>query len=104
MYRKILESPLVFGDDISSQAQSILTGLLTRDPTQRLGVNGAEEIRKHPFFAKNIDFNKLLKKQIQPPFKPSVASPVVSVHSSSWECDETELWTGCFELRYGVHY
>jgi serum/glucocorticoid-regulated kinase 2 len=77
MYQKILHNPLVFGDDIGSQARSILTGLLTRDPTQRLGVNGAEEIKKHPFFAKNIDFNKLLKKQIQPPFKPSVASPVV---------------------------
>ncbi|EKM51814.1 uncharacterized protein PHACADRAFT_127719 [Phanerochaete carnosa HHB-10118-sp] len=76
MYQKILQNPLVFGDDISSQARSILTGLLTRDPTQRLGVNGAEEIKKHPFFAKNIDFSKLLKKQIQPPFKPSVASPV----------------------------
>ena len=76
MYQKILHDPLVFGDDISPQARSILTGLLTRDPTQRLGVNGAEEIKKHPFFAKNIDFNKLLKKQIQPPFKPSVASPV----------------------------
>ncbi|GJE98501.1 Pkinase-domain-containing protein [Phanerochaete sordida] len=76
MYQKILQNPLVFGDDISSQARSILTGLLTRDPAQRLGVNGAEEIKKHPFFAKNIDFNKLLKKQIQPPFKPSVASPV----------------------------
>ncbi|KIP05161.1 hypothetical protein PHLGIDRAFT_31013 [Phlebiopsis gigantea 11061_1 CR5-6] len=76
MYQKILHNPLVFGDDISPQARSILTGLLTRDPTQRLGVNGAEEIKKHPFFAKNIDFNKLLKKQIQPPFKPSVTSPV----------------------------
>ena len=80
MYQKILQDPLVFGDDISPQARSILTGLLTREPMQRLGVNGAEEIKKHPFFAKNIDFNRLLKKQIQPPFKPSVASPVVRLH------------------------
>ncbi|PSR70509.1 hypothetical protein PHLCEN_2v13660 [Hermanssonia centrifuga] len=76
MYQKILQNPLVFGDEIGSQARSILTGLLTRDPTQRLGVNGADEIKKHPFFAKNIDFDKLLAKKIQPPFKPSVASPV----------------------------
>jgi len=76
MYQKILTSPLVFGDEIGSQARSILTGLLTRDPTQRLGLNGADEIRKHPFFAKNIDFEKLLQKKIQPPFKPSVTSPV----------------------------
>ncbi|KAH9936157.1 Pkinase-domain-containing protein [Fomitopsis serialis] len=76
MYQKILTSPLVFGDEIGSQARSILTGLLTRDPTQRLGLNGADEIRKHPFFAKNIDFEKLVQKKIQPPFKPSVTSPV----------------------------
>lgn len=79
MYKKILNDPLVFGPDISSEARSILTGLLTRDPTKRLGVNGAEQIRKHPFFGKHIDFKKLLQKKIQPPYKPSVASPVVRV-------------------------
>lgn len=76
MYQKILHSPLVFGDEIGSRARSILVGLLTRDPYQRLGVNGAEEIRKHSFFEKYIDFKKLLQKKIQPPFKPSVSSPV----------------------------
>jgi serum/glucocorticoid-regulated kinase 2 len=76
MYQKILHNPLVFGDEIGFRARSILTSLLTRDPSQRLGVNGAEEIRKHPFFEKHIDFKKLLQKKIQPPFKPSVSSPV----------------------------
>ncbi|KII86751.1 hypothetical protein PLICRDRAFT_55660 [Plicaturopsis crispa FD-325 SS-3] len=76
MYQKILQEPLVFGPEIGAEARSILTGLLTRDPSQRLGVNGAEEIKKHPFFANHIDFKKLLQKKIQPPFKPSVASPV----------------------------
>jgi len=75
MYEKILQNPLTFGDEIGSKARSILTGLLTRDPTQRLGVNGAEEIKKHPFFEK-IDWRRLLQKKIQPPFKPSVNSPV----------------------------
>ncbi|KAI5989127.1 kinase-like domain-containing protein [Pisolithus albus] len=73
---KILTDPLVFGPDIGAEARSILTSLLNRDPTKRLGVNGAEEIKKHPFFEKHIDFKKLLQKKIQPPFKPSVASPV----------------------------
>ena len=81
MYQKILQNPLVFGDEIGSSARSILTGLLTRDPAHRLGVSGAEEIKKHPFFSKNIDFDKLLQKKIQPPFKPSVASPVVRLIS-----------------------
>jgi hypothetical protein len=76
MYKKILHNPLVFGDEISPLARSILTGLLNRDPSQRLGVNGAEEIKRHPFFAQHIDFERLLQKKIQPPFKPSVSSPV----------------------------
>ena len=75
MYKKILHDPLVFGEDISPKAQSILTGLLTRDPTQRLGVNGADEIKKHAFFEK-VDWKRLIQKKIQPPFKPSVSSPV----------------------------
>lgn len=76
MYEKILRDPLVFNDDISPLARDILTKLLNRDPNSRLGVNGADEIKKHPFFANNLDFDKLLQKKIQPPFKPSVRSPV----------------------------
>lgn len=78
MYRKILEDPLLFGPEIGIEARGILTGLLTRDPSRRLGANGAAEIKKHPFFGRHLDFKKLLGKEIQPPFKPSVASPVVS--------------------------
>ncbi|GAA5980725.1 hypothetical protein JCM11641_000185 [Rhodosporidiobolus odoratus] len=74
MYQKILTDPLRFGDEISPDARSLLTGLLTRDPQQRLGVTGAHAIKEHPFFAKNIDFNRLMQKKIQPPFKPSVES------------------------------
>ncbi len=79
MHQRILQDPLVFGDEIGPQARSILAGLLTRDPSSRLGVNGADEIKRHPFFARNIDFRKLLLKEFQPPFKPTVASPVVRV-------------------------
>jgi serum/glucocorticoid-regulated kinase 2 len=75
MYEKILRDPLLFPDGVSPSARSILSGLLTRDPAQRLGVNGAEEIKRHPFFDK-IDWHRLAQKKIQPPFKPSVRSPV----------------------------
>lgn len=78
MYEKILNDPLRFGDEFGEEAISILTGLLNRDPSRRLGVKGAEEIKKHPFFHNHIDFKLLAAKKLQPPFKPSVASPVVS--------------------------
>lgn len=76
MYEKILQDPLTFSAEIDTEARSILTGLLTRDPASRLGVNGAEEIKKHPFFNNHIDFKLLAQKKIHPPFKPSVDSPV----------------------------
>lgn len=76
MYEKILNKPLEFGEEFSDEAVSILTGLLNRDPSQRLGVRGAEDIRRHPFFSNHIDFALLAGKRIRPPFKPSVVSPV----------------------------
>jgi len=73
MYRRILQDELRFPEDIGLAARSVLSGLLTRDPTRRLGINGAEEIKNHPFFAE-IDWGKLLMKKYQPPFKPAVKS------------------------------
>ncbi|KAG9043336.1 hypothetical protein FS837_009745 [Tulasnella sp. UAMH 9824] len=67
MYRKILQDPLRFGEEVGLEARSLLTVLLTRDPSQRLGVSGADEIKRHPFFSKYIDFEKLLAKKIHPP-------------------------------------
>ncbi|KAK9459605.1 kinase-like domain-containing protein [Lipomyces oligophaga] len=73
MYRKILQEPLRFPEEMDKDARSLLTGLLNRDPNKRLGANGAEEIKNHKFFAE-IDWKKLLGKKYPPPFKPSVAS------------------------------
>jgi serum/glucocorticoid-regulated kinase 2 len=77
MYTKILNDPLLFGEEFSSGACKILSRLLNRDPLRRLGVKGADEIKCHTFFHNHIDFKLLQEKKIQPPFKPSVASPVV---------------------------
>lgn len=74
MYQRILTDPLNFPPDMSSEARSVMTGLLQRDPTKRLGANGGEEIKRHPFFAKYIDWNRLLAKGYTPPFKPAVES------------------------------
>ncbi|CDS13492.1 hypothetical protein LRAMOSA05668 [Lichtheimia ramosa] len=73
MYRKILQDELRFPDDMSSDAQSLLRGLLTRDPDERLGNNGSEGIKDHPFFA-SIDWRRLQQKKVQPPFKPTIES------------------------------
>ncbi|KAJ7768354.1 kinase-like domain-containing protein [Mycena metata] len=74
MYQRILTDPLNFPLDMPSEARSVMTGLLQRDPSKRLGAHGSEEIKKHPFFAKYIDWNRLLAKKYPTPFKPSVES------------------------------
>ncbi|KAI9651234.1 Serine/threonine-protein kinase [Ciborinia camelliae] len=73
MYRKILSEPLNFpGPDIvPPAAKDLLQKLLDRKPDQRLGANGASEIKAHPFFH-SIDWRKLLQRKYEPTFKPNV--------------------------------
>jgi len=73
MYQKILSYELKFPSYVSPDAQSLLEGLLIRDPDRRLGTHGADEVKKHAFF-KDIDWVKLEKKEIESPFKPKVKS------------------------------
>ncbi|KAL2912644.1 Serine/threonine-protein kinase [Polyrhizophydium stewartii] len=73
MYKKILQDELRFGDDMSSNAVDLLKKLLNRDGAARLGANGAQEIKSHPFFAE-VDWRKLMGRKYAPPFRPNVAS------------------------------
>ncbi|KAJ8326366.1 hypothetical protein BDV3_005907 [Batrachochytrium dendrobatidis] len=73
MYRKILQDELKFGDDMSPDAINLLSKLLNRDSAARLGANGAQEIKSHPFFAE-VDWRKLMGRKYAPPFRPNVAS------------------------------
>ncbi len=57
MYQRILSDPLLFPQDMPHDAMTLVTGLLQRDPTKRMGANGAEEIKRHPFFS-HIDWNR----------------------------------------------
>merc|ERR1712113_411611 len=73
MYEKILHAPIPMPKYLSKEARSLFLGLLERDPKRRLGSskNDASEIKEHVFY-KGLDFVKLLKKEIKPPYKPKV--------------------------------
>lgn len=75
MFHNILHRDVVFTSAFSEEAKDLLTGLLRRDPAKRLGSGpaGVQELMDHPFFA-SIDFDKLLAKELEPPFKPVVTS------------------------------
>jgi len=75
MYKKIMQNQISFPSNYSEKAQSLVRGLLEKDPNRRLGggPDDAEEIKSHPIFS-NINWHKLYKKEIKPPFKPKIES------------------------------
>ncbi|KAM9988093.1 hypothetical protein ACTFIZ_003459 [Dictyostelium cf. discoideum] len=77
MTKLILSSPLKFPPQISKNAASLVSLLLNRDPSKRLGSgeSDVEEIKAHPFF-KNVNWSKLLNKEVDPPFKPHLVGPL----------------------------
>uniref|UniRef100_A0A9J7XNP6 Protein kinase C n=1 Tax=Cyprinus carpio carpio TaxID=630221 RepID=A0A9J7XNP6_CYPCA len=56
---------------VTRDTNDILVKLFVREPERRLGVKG--NIRQHAFF-KDIDWNALEKRQVEPPFRPTVKS------------------------------
>ncbi len=70
MYRKILNDPLKFPDEMGKDARNLITRLLSRDPENRLGSNGAEEIKKHPFFKSSMSLFLFLFLVVLPPLTP----------------------------------
>ncbi|XP_074224122.1 ribosomal protein S6 kinase alpha-2 isoform X11 [Camelus bactrianus] len=77
----ILKAKLGMPQFLSTEAQSLLRALFKRNPCNRLGagIDGVEEIKRHPFFI-TIDWNKLYRKEIKPPFKPAVGRPEDTFH------------------------
>ncbi|XP_062344048.1 ribosomal protein S6 kinase alpha-3 isoform X1 [Cinclus cinclus] len=72
----ILKAKLGMPQFLSLEAQSLLRMLFKRNPANRLGAgpDGVEEIKRHAFFSK-IDWNKLYRREIHPPFKPATSRP-----------------------------
>ncbi|KAI7879890.1 Pkinase-domain-containing protein [Lichtheimia hyalospora FSU 10163] len=73
LYQKILECRVPWPEDISPEAKDLLQGLLTPDPEKRLGHHSIDDIKSHPFF-QGLDFNQVLKRNIDPPFRPEISS------------------------------
>ncbi|XP_023712889.1 serine/threonine-protein kinase pakA isoform X2 [Cryptotermes secundus] len=62
---------------LSREANSILHLFLEKDSSKRLGTNGsmAGDVVDQPFF-RNIDWNALERRELEPPFKPRVQHPL----------------------------
>ncbi|XP_012253785.2 ribosomal protein S6 kinase 2 beta isoform X1 [Athalia rosae] len=68
---QILKAKLGMPNGISTEAQALLRVLFKRNPANRLGSGGVDEIKSHTFFT-SIEWEALFLKKVKPPFKPTV--------------------------------
>nr|XP_019944974.1 PREDICTED: RAC-gamma serine/threonine-protein kinase [Paralichthys olivaceus] len=75
LFELILMEDIKFPRTLSSDAKSLLSGLLIKDPNKRLGggPDDAKEIMRHSFFT-GVDWQDVYDKKLVPPFKPQVTS------------------------------
>jgi len=70
---------------LSKDAKNLIDRLLVREPSERLGCMklGTEEVKRHGFFSK-LNWHRLEKKLIQPPYVPELSDPL---DTSCFDCD-----------------
>ena len=66
LFNKIKNCQVVLHHYFSEDLKDLMKKLLEKDPDKRFGVFDKNEIKQHPFF-KGIDWEKLEKKEINPP-------------------------------------
>ncbi|XP_004342441.1 protein kinase C [Capsaspora owczarzaki ATCC 30864] len=76
IFDAILNDEVTYPYWLSIDATSVIRRLLVKDPEKRLGGsrNDAKDVKLHTFF-KDVKWDKLLAKEIPPPFRPRIKSP-----------------------------
>jgi len=69
LYQKIVSEDVTVPNSISAVSRSLLRGLLSRNPNNRLGAQGAQHVKEHQFF-QTCDWNTFAKKGVKPPYQP----------------------------------
>jgi len=88
MYNKIQHGVLRFPPFLSEPCKNLIVALLNRDPTKRLGSkDDVNDIRSHQFF-KDMSWDKLYKKEIEPSYKPKLKEKAETKQDTS-NFDET---------------
>ncbi|TMW58912.1 hypothetical protein Poli38472_007057 [Pythium oligandrum] len=89
LFEKIRKGDLSFPKYLSPQAKDLLSRLLERDPTKRLGTgpDDAGEIKNHPFFAE-IQWDPLALGQVPPPWRPTISG---AMDTSQFDREFTDM-------------
>jgi len=92
IYKKIIAGRVEYTRHFSAKVEDLISKLLKPDKAQRLGclVAGVGGIKTHAW-NEGMDFEKLLKREIQPPFVPAVKS-----------LDDTSLYDSYPDSKEGI--
>lgn len=74
LFKLIKSAQVTFPNDISTLAIDFFSKIFVANPKKRLGSNGAQEIKSHPFF-KDVNWDDILLMKVKPPFMPRINRP-----------------------------
>lgn len=69
LFESILQNEVRFPRTLSNDAKSLLSGLLIKNESRRLGggPDGAKEVKRHPFFI-NVNWTEVYEKKVNGSF------------------------------------
>lgn len=82
---KVLKAKLTFPYFVGPDAKDLLTRLLRKEPNKRLGANMPKDMqtmKKHRFF-RHIDWQRLERREMEPPIKPLITDPELAENFSA---------------------
>ncbi|KAK6304494.1 hypothetical protein J4Q44_G00250800 [Coregonus suidteri] len=75
LFESILNEEIIYASWLSADAVNLLKAFLTKNPARRLGCmaeeGGENAVTSHAFFT-GIDWDKLNRRELEPPFKPRI--------------------------------
>lgn len=102
IYDAILADEPLYPIHMPRDSVSILQKLLTREPDQRLGSGptDAQEVMSQPFF-RNINWDDIYHKRVQPPFMPQIKS---ATDTSNFDSEFTSVTPVLTPVQSGKSY
>ena len=102
LFEKIRHSELPYPPSVTKPAKKLLQGLLTKDPTKRLGSGpaDADDIKVHEFF-NEINWAKLSNGEVIPPWRPSISG---NLDTSQFDKEFTNMPVFSPQSMKGMHF
>ncbi|CAF5046058.1 unnamed protein product, partial [Rotaria magnacalcarata] len=69
---RIIKNQPLIPNHISKVAKDFILKLLIKNPKRRLGTKGLEDIKRHPFFGPDMDWDAIAQKRVPAPIKPKI--------------------------------